>query len=364
MAHLQKNTDVIVVGQGMAGTCLSYQFSRNNIDFTVIDNSHIRSSSMVAAGLINPVVFKRLTKSWLADELMSYLHTFYLEFEATIGTSFYDRKSILRVLNSAEEINRWDSKRRGSLKDYLGEICGENEFELQLNKPANLGVVKAGAIDVPAMLAAWKNRLKEAGNIIENNLDYSMIEYGENKVKIQFKSDSLVGKKIVFCEGALGVNNPLFSWLPFNLSKGDILTLRNDKYLGGEVLNNGKFFLPQSDGTIKMGSTYNWDDLSYETKKERREELQEKAKETLSGNTILINHEAGLRPTVKDRRPFLGRHPIQKNAYIFNGLGTKGAMLAPYFSEEILNFVMNEGSLDQEVDIKRFAGELGTFVVS
>ena len=131
MAHLQKNTDVIVVGQGMAGTCLSYQFSRNNIDFTVIDNSHIRSSSMVAAGLINPVVFKRLTKSWLADELMSYLHTFYLEFEATIGTSFYDRKSILRVLNSAEEINRWDSKRRGSLKDYLDR---HPEIENKLSK--------------------------------------------------------------------------------------------------------------------------------------------------------------------------------------------------------------------------------------
>ena len=224
-----------------------------------------------------------------------------------------------------------------------------------------MGLVKIASVDVPVMLGAWKNRLKEAGNIIEDNLDYSMIEYGENKVKIQFKSDSIVGKKIVFCEGALGVNNPLFSWLPFNLSKGDILTLRNDKYLGGEVLNNGKFFLPQSDGTIKMGSTYEWDDLSYETKKERREELQEKAKETLSGDTILINHEAGIRPTVKDRRPFLGRHPIQKNAYIFNGLGTKGAMLAPYFSEEILNFAMNEESLDPEVDIKRFAGELGTF---
>ena len=267
---------------------------------------------------------------------------FILNLKKKIGASFYDKKSLLRVLNSADEINRWDSKRNGSLKDYLGKIYDGNEFELPLNKPANLGVVKAGAIDVPAMLGAWKNRLKEAGNIIEDNLDYSMIEYGENKVKIQFKSDSIVGKKIVFCEGALGVNNPLFSWLPFNLSKGDILTLRNDKYLGGEVLNNGKFFLPQSDGTIKMGSTYEWDDLSYETKKERREELQEKAKETLSGDTILINHEAGIRPTVKDRRPFLGRNPIQKNVYILNGLGTKGAMLAPYFSEKILNFVMND----------------------
>jgi len=354
------NTDVIVVGQGIAGTCLSYQFSRNKIDFMVIDNSHARSSSMVAAGLINPIVFKRLTKSWMADELMSYLHTFYREFETVIGISFYDRKSILRVLNTAEEINRWHSKRLRSLKDYLGEIYSGNEFELPLNEPSNLGVVKACAIDVPAMLAAWKNRLKKAGKIIENNLDYSMIEYENNKVKIKFKSTSVVGKKIVFCEGALGMNNPLFSWLPFNLSKGDILTLRNDNYRANEVLNNGKFFLPKRDGTIKMGSTYEWDDLSYETKKERRKELQEKAKETLSGDSVLFKHEAGIRPTVKDRRPFLGRHPKLDNAYIFNGLGTKGAMLAPYFSEEILNFAMNDRILDPEVDIKRFVGELGT----
>ena len=69
----------------------------------------------------------------------------------------------------------------------------------------------------------------------------------------------------------------------------------------------------------------------------------------------VLEHEVGIRPTVIDRRPLLGKHPEFDNILIFNGLGTKGVMLAPYFAQHLVDFI--EGNileLEGEVNINRF----------
>ncbi|MEL7021711.1 MAG: hypothetical protein AAGK47_08885, partial [Bacteroidota bacterium] len=61
------------------------------------------------------------------------------------------------------------------------------------------------------------------------------------------------------------------------------------------------------------------------------------------------------RPTVKDRRPFLGKHPDFSRLAIFNGLGTKGASLGPYFAQQMTNHLLQQTALEPDVDITRFA---------
>jgi glycine/D-amino acid oxidase-like deaminating enzyme len=39
----------------------------------------------------------------------------------------------------------------------------------------------------------------------------------------------------------------------------------------------------------------------------------------------------GFSPTVKDRRPIIGRHPEHHNLYVFNGLGARGILNGCYF---------------------------------
>ncbi len=43
----------------------------------------------------------------------------------------------------------------------------------------------------------------------------------------------------------------------------------------------------------------------------------------------LFNILAGVRPTVKDRRPLIGTHPMHSQLHVLNGLGTRGVMLGP-----------------------------------
>jgi glycine oxidase len=60
------SVDAIIVGQGLAGSILAEEFcSKTNTSFIIIDSGK-NVSSNVAAGLWNPIVFKRITKSWRA----------------------------------------------------------------------------------------------------------------------------------------------------------------------------------------------------------------------------------------------------------------------------------------------------------
>jgi glycine oxidase len=103
-----------------------------------------------------------------------------------------------------------------------------------------------------------------------------------------------------------------------------------------------------------VGATYNWDIQEPITTELGKAELVERLENLIDCQYKIIAHQAGIRPTVSDRRPILGVHSTKKNAFIFNGLGTKGVMLAPYYAEHFVNFFLDNAALDAEVNIQRF----------
>jgi glycine/D-amino acid oxidase-like deaminating enzyme len=103
-----------------------------------------------------------------------------------------------------------------------------------------------------------------------------------------------------------------------------------------------------------VGATYDFNDRIGGATEKGRRELELKTAELFPGPFEVTDHQWGFRPTTPDRRPILGRHPVHKNIFIFNGLGTKGISLAPYFSEVLVHWLENRGDLHKEVDIERF----------
>lgn len=347
-------TDILIVGQGIAGTCLSYQMEKNNINHLVMDSGNKQTSSKVAAGIINPVVFKRLTKSWMADTLMPYLEKFYKEMEIDLQLSFFEQREMLKPLSSSAEINQWMEKQQAGLENYLGEIISAENLDLPMKEKTQLGKISTAVVHLKPFLQTYRNFLERKGKLISCEFDFSKVEYSDNEINIKSENAEVTAKKIVFCEGYKAVCNPYFNWLPFNLCKGEVLTIQHPEYHGNVLLNNGKFFLPLKENTLKVGSTYTWNKLLEDPSEQGKKEIAHHVEKTLSGNFRIIAHEAGIRPTVKDRRPFLGEHPKYRNIYIFNGMGTKGAMIAPYFSEQMNEFIHGRGSLLREVDIARY----------
>jgi glycine/D-amino acid oxidase-like deaminating enzyme len=160
--------------------------------------------------------------------------------------------------------------------------------------------------------------------------------------------------KVIFCDG-IGINvNPYFSWIPVIPLKGETLTVS----LSEEpevIFNRGVYIVPtRVEKSFMVGATYNPNDATQETTASARNELEEKLKELIK-IPFTINHQNwGMRPTTPDRRPILGWHPEFKNLIIFNGLGTKGVSLAPYFSGVLAAWLEGHGEIPQAVNIERF----------
>jgi glycine oxidase len=87
---------------------------------------------------------------------------------------------------------------------------------------------------------------------------------------------------------------------------------------------------------------------------EGKTELLERINEIITCDFEIVSHFAGVRPTVRDRRPLVGTHPIHKSLHILNGLGTRGVMLGPSMAKALFNLIECKIPLDTEIDIKRF----------
>ncbi|MCA1759666.1 MAG: FAD-dependent oxidoreductase, partial [Bacteroidales bacterium] len=121
------------------------------------------------------------------------------------------------------------------------------------------------------------------------------------------------------------------------------------------ILNKQIFVLPVGNQRFKIGSTYDWQDLSEQPTEMGKQSIIERFEKLVTVEYSLEQHWAGIRPAVSDRRPVLGVHPKYRNLFVFNGLGTKGVMLAPYFAKEMVNRLIIENyMLNFEVDLQRF----------
>lgn len=344
-------TDFIIVGRGLAATVLAHTFHKNNISFKVIGEAHLSNCSRIAAGIWNPVVFKRLTPSWLAHQTIPFLNTFYSECEKRTGTTFVYHRNIVKPFVQDQEKQLWLKKSNNELEEFLGDIISSENLNLRkCNIHGDCGLVKqSGNIDVAKFIDASEYYFKE--NYIAETFDYTLLSNTEKFVSYK----TLTAKNIIFCEGYLIKNNPFFNWVPLKPAKGEVLTIETKSLgLDEKILNKGAFILQTGENTFKTGATYEWDNLDEKVTTEALEQLETKLKEMISAEYTILKQEAGVRPSARDRRPIIGPHPLHANMHVFNGLGTKGVMLAPYFANNFVLFYLQKQALNPEINIKRF----------
>jgi len=65
----------------------------------------------------------------------------------------------------------------------------------------------------------------------------------------------------------------------------------------------------------------------------------------------VIGHEAGIRPIVRNSMPVVGFHPEMKEVGFFNGLGSKGSLMAPAVAEHFASYLNGECELDEELTL-------------
>ncbi|MEZ4720319.1 MAG: FAD-binding oxidoreductase [Flavobacteriales bacterium] len=330
----------LIVGSGLAGISVFCRLRSRGIKATIISYRSLGSSSSIATGMYNPIVFRRVAKSWMIDDLLPVLHEFYSELETTFG--IYINQSI-------------KFKRRIPNSDYEGmwnKHALKSDFQSFIDQAENgFGNVKrAGIIDCHKLVSTFEKHASENGFLLNESFGYNHLELGEI---ISYKGKTY--DTVFFCEGPHAVENPYFNWLPFNVCKGEWIIIKTEKELDSAVINNVVNIIPLGERRYKLSSTCSWKELDWNSTSEAEKELCSAFKEVYDCNYEIVDRAAGLRPTVADRRPYLGEHPEHRGLYIFNGLGSKGVMLAPYFSQHLVDHMLDGKPLIPEVDIQRHA---------
>lgn len=337
----------------MAGTILHFHLYQKGYSVLCVDNNWEKNSSLVAAGMYNPIVFKRITKSWMADDLVPYLNVFYPELEKHLNSSFDTKIDILRIFKNWEQQNDFIAKTEDD--NYGQFIHSENSVTLEKNNVENdFGygtVTQSGWINTKLMLTKYREFLEQDSLLLNEKFDFDSLKLETNKVNYK----DISADKIIFCEGNSVQENPYFRYLPMVPTQGEILTIKVENLSMDKILNKGFFIMPLGDDLYRVGATYNWKISHYNTTEEAKKELIEKIKTVLPQEFDIVDHQAGIRPTVKDRKPLIGLHPVHKSLGIFNGMGTKGILIAPFFANHFCDFLDNKGPLNKEINVSRFS---------
>ncbi|MGF7139468.1 NAD(P)/FAD-dependent oxidoreductase [Roseimarinus sediminis] len=342
--------DTIIVGFGMAGATLAFHLGQEGLPFLVVDKQQINASK-VAAGMFNPMVFRRLLKSWMADELLQYAGVLYPRIEKYLNIQCYHPLDYYKVLGSEEEPFWIKRAGQSDTQPYIDDNCSEKPEIKLIHHPYGAARVRgAGYLDIPQFINNYRLFLTQNDAFLAGDFDYSALSIGNNRLNYK----GIDAKRIVFCEGSFMSDNPWFSYLPFKSTKGEVLTIHCPDLNLGAAVNKKIFLLPLGKDLYRVGATYSWDQPDFVPSEGARQQLLDQLDKLLPLPYTVIDHRAGVRPTTNDRRPVLGPHPLHPNLYIFNGLGSKGVMLAPYFARQLFEFIFKEGHLNSEVDIKRY----------
>jgi len=341
----------LVVGQGLAGTLVSYGLYRDGRKFIVMDPGREDSASWVAAGMWNPIGFRRLGFTWRVQEFLPVMIDTYREMEQLSGIPFAYEMPVQKKIPGAEYVRDWERLRSsGDYSAYLSPLYAEarpGEKELQWGD-----VYGSGYLDLPQVLSWWRQFLMEKGWFLEESADYS--QFSEENDGVLYQGEYF--DRIIFCEGINGLQNKWLPNLPVQKNKGEVLSLNAEGFTHSKILNNGKFLLDMGGGRLKLGSTYEWWKEDTTAEPTNRELLLQKAAEMLPHSFTITDHRAGLRPTVSDRRPLVGRSPVCRNMWLLNGLGTRGVMIGPYWAQYLLDMIFGNKPPDPETDPARFGG--------
>jgi glycine/D-amino acid oxidase-like deaminating enzyme len=284
----------------------------------------------------------------MAHHLFDFLHDFYPKLEKRLGASFFFPMPLQRIFISQKQVNDW----HGQLSDSdIKEFLKEQKLELPVQIDAPLGYVdltQTGYVDVSIFIKAMRKKLLQNNQMVESVFDFDLLDPEKGSY------DHQIYDHIIFCEGAEARNNPFFGYLPLVPNKGEILEIEVETLPNDRIYNKNGFLMPKSKDIFWAGATYHKEDTSRGMSDQGKEQLQERLKLLGINNYTIKRGITGIRPTVKDRRPLIGIHPRLERIAIFNGLGSKGVSLAPYWASALADHFLEQKTISPEVNIDRY----------
>ena len=297
----------------------------------------------MAAGIINPITGRRFVRSWRIDELLTEARELYKEMEDRLGVQVWYDLPLVRTLFNRGEQNDWLARGGGDAgyAEYLDDHPELGNIpELTYPAFAYGGVRQTARIDLASLVAAYRARLLAQGRLRTEKLDYAELPPGYDRY--------------IYCEGWRVRDNPYFAHLPRGGTKGEALLIRTEAPVLDCMFKHRVFLVPTGAYTYWVGASSANDFADDSPTSATAAYLEGRLREVLRVPFTVTDHLAAVRPTVRDRRMIIGGHPTRGELFIFNGLGTKGASLAPLGSKWLFEHLEYGAAILPDVASSRF----------
>lgn len=322
---------ILIVGGGLAAFSLGKMLFEAGIAFKIFKNE-IPAASAISSGIINPISGRNFVLSWKYYDFLETAKSFYqLENESYIAPVSIE-KHVEDPIAFSNLLLSIDSK-----KDWI-EILESQKVLIK----------NSYQVAVPFFLEKLEHLFQSMNAIVYENFDYNQV----NTTTYQYKDLSF--QSIIFAEGIGVLNNPFFKHLPFAPNRGEALEVISKNFELKNILHKGKFICPFKNH-YWIGSTFDRVDINQPLHTQKaKDDLLAKGKFFFGDTPFEVqNHLAAFRTTTHDRRPFIDAHPTWPNLFIFNGFGTKGVSLIPYFAAELIQNILHQTPISEEVQIRR-----------
>lgn len=342
--------DYLIIGQGICGSFLSWYLQKAGTPFIVIDEQQPNTASVTAAGIINPVTGRRIVKTWLIEEILPFALQAYGSLGNELQLSAIEQKNSIDFFPTAQ-MRQAFLDRYATDTQFLSLPQNENDWLDFFSYDLGYGIIDpCYLVNLPLLLPAYRSLLKSRQQLIEEKFQLEQLTISDDHIQYH----SITAKAIIFCDGIASATNPWFKNLPFAPNKGEMLLVESPGIPSDHIYKRGLNLVPWKEDTFWVGSSYEWDYEHDQPTAAFRERTEAVLKTWLKRPFNIIDHRASLRPATLERRPFVGFHPQYSSLGIFNGMGTKGCSLAPFFANQLVNHMVNGSPIHPEADVKRF----------
>jgi glycine/D-amino acid oxidase-like deaminating enzyme len=347
--------DYLIIGQGICGTFLSYYLKKAGKKILVVDYSKPHTASKAASGVINPVTGRRIVKTWMIEDLLSFAQTAYNEIGDVLHSSLIQQCNVLDF-HPTPQMQQAFEKRMQEDVSFLRKPLHQDEWQQYFRYNYGIGEIDPCLlIDLQTLLSQWRKKLLEENNLLDEKFDWQQCKI--EKDKIIYKD--ITAEKILCCEGVEASSNPYFQLLPFAMNKGEAIIAEIPGLPQRNIYKQGISIVPwKEDNLFWIGSTYEWNYNDLQPTASFKRKVEEQLNYWLKLPYRILDHFASERPANIERRPFVGLHPVYPSVGILNGMGTKGCSLAPYFAHQFTQHLINKTTLEPLADVKRFTGIL------
>ena len=337
----------LIVGDGLAGALVAWELHHRGLAFEQWSDGGPAASD-VAAGMFNPVSFRRILAQWNAKVQQEEAQTRFQQIEKELGIELWHRVPIVRIFPDEAYAELWNERAEGDheVSEFL-ETLTSSDLHESVIAPFGAGrIPNAGWLDVPSFTRASRERWRSQG-------DWQL----QSWKMADGCPDGF--DAVIDCRGVGAANDLALFGLELRRNHGEVLNIQPSEDWGQETVNNVSWALPLPDGTYRVGSTYRWDVVEPVCLEETPAHVLEQVTRVRCQSDRepqIMQHQAGLRPSCFDRRPILGQ-VSPKHPYYFacTGWGTRGVSIGPTMVRWVVQALLGEISeVPSEVHPKRF----------